>query len=338
MTDSSVFRYPCLPSWPARPQLPPRSAATTGLPRLAAWRSSGPSLLLSSSSTSTSTTATDTSARVRLHRLRRSPRLGICRPTPAHPIPDSPLPSRARRFPPQHSLHPRAGVVSSSSPNRPARPRIRRTPLRPSPQRHRHPHRSAISLQRKPARHQLPRTESLDGLRLLRHPRDKTQQASLLALVRRHRRYRHGGEILHRPLRLRHSRRTSTHRATPRLPQSLDLAGRPRRLSDFPSQPALEYSLSLALPRIDAQHPRRRPQRHPSRSLSISFSRPSWSIPSPLPSGLRDCLHSSSLRGSSPTVRSAGAISFASPSSSSFTERIIISLRSIPCCWRRAQS
>ena len=48
--------------------------------------------------------------------------------------------------------------------------------------------------------------------------------------------------------------------AAPRLPQSLDLAGRCSRLLDFSSQPAVERALSLAFPRVDAQHPRRGPR------------------------------------------------------------------------------
>jgi len=46
------------------------------------------------------------SRRIRLHVLRRSPRLGIRRPAPAHPLPDSCLPGPAGRLPTQHSLYP----------------------------------------------------------------------------------------------------------------------------------------------------------------------------------------------------------------------------------------
>ncbi len=63
-------------------------------------------------------------------------------------------------------------------------------------------HRAAISLQWQPARHQLPGTQPVDGLRLFRHPRHQAKRSALLAVVRRRRRLRHGGEILHCRLRL----------------------------------------------------------------------------------------------------------------------------------------
>ena len=47
--------------------------------------------------------------------------------------------------------------------------------LRPSPQRHLRARRTAIPLQRQPAGDELSRTQPLDGLRLLRHPRHQAQ-------------------------------------------------------------------------------------------------------------------------------------------------------------------
>jgi hypothetical protein len=64
---------------------------------------------------------------------------------PLIPFLISHLPCRTRRFSPQHSLHPRSGFFAASSSNRRARPRVRRTPLRPAPQRHHRRHRAAIS-------------------------------------------------------------------------------------------------------------------------------------------------------------------------------------------------
>ena len=200
------------------------------------------------------------SRRVRLHILRQSPGLGLRRPAPADSLSHPPQPRHPGRLPAQHSLHPGVGFVPSRSANRHHRPRVRRTPLRPAPERDRHCHRSAISFQRKPARHQLPRTQSLDGLCLFRHPRHQAGQSALLALVRRGRRTRHGREILYRRIRLRHCHRSSPDGAAPCLPQSLDLAGRPCRFFDFSSESALELALSLAVRRADAEHPRRRPR------------------------------------------------------------------------------
>src|SRR5260370_25113329 len=50
----------------------------------------------------------------------------------------------------------------------------------------------------------------------------------------------------------------------------MDMGWRSARLPDLSAQPALERALPLAVPRTDAQHPSRRPRRHPSTATIFS--------------------------------------------------------------------
>src|ERR1700722_15466107 len=179
----------------------------------------------------------------------------------ADSVPDPRLPRRAGRFSACHSLHSRARVLATGGADGPHSPRVRRTPLCPLAFRNRSGDRAAIPFQWQPAHHQLSRAKPLDGLRVLRHPGHQARSTALLGLVRRRRRYRTRGEIHDGPLRVRHRARTSPHRTAPLPARQMALDRRRRGIPDFPAEPSLEYSRSLAVPRAHAQYPRRRPRR-----------------------------------------------------------------------------
>ena len=158
--------------------------------------------------------------RVRLHRLRQPPRLGLCRPAAAHSVSRSRIcravlgdSLRSIRFIP--ALASSLLVVQTALIAREFGGRR----FRLASQRRYGADRAAVPFQRQPARHQLPRTESLDGLRLLRDSRHQAQRPALLALVRRCRGTRPGREVHDRAFRLRNCRWPAAHRTSPRLPR-----------------------------------------------------------------------------------------------------------------------
>src|SRR4029077_8403312 len=79
---------------------------------------------------------------------------------------------------------------------------------------------------------------------------------------------RDGREVLHCRLWVGNRRRLAADRAAPRVFEQVDLAGRARRGSDLSAQPAVEYSLRLAVCAVDAQHQGGRP-RCGARTISI---------------------------------------------------------------------
>src|SRR5215471_6843321 len=87
-------------------------------------------------------------------------------------------------------------------------------------------------------------------------------------MVRSVRGTRPGREILDRAIWLQYCDWPGADRRAPVLSESMDLAGRLRRIADFLAQPALEYPLPLALRSTHASDSRRRPGcRAPGRGI-----------------------------------------------------------------------
>src|SRR5579871_2242100 len=108
-------------------------------------------------------------------------------------------------------------------------------------------------------------------MRTVRDPGDPAKRSPVLAWIWPRREAGYGGKIYDRRIWPRHCGRPATHRTTAGIPQQMDLDGRARRASRIPSEPALEYSLRLALRAADSGNSCGRPRRDPrSRRVALA--------------------------------------------------------------------
>src|SRR5579871_6027340 len=189
--------------------------------------------------------------------------MGICRSAAHDSLPHTLLPVAAGRFAAGDSIYSGGRVVLAGCANRSPRARVGGTTLRDDPERDLRCDRAAVSVEWQPADDELPRAESLDGLRLLRDSRDQAGRTPLLALVRSFRRAWTAGEVFDRALRVRDRCRPATDRAAPRVSQSMDLGRRRCCLPRFSPEFAVESSLRLAIRTANARDSRRRTRRCP---------------------------------------------------------------------------
>src|SRR5579872_6770331 len=132
--------------------------------------------------------------------------MGVCRSAADDSLPHTLLPVVAGRFAAGDSIYSGGRVFPAGCANRSPGARVGWTALRDDLERDLYCHRAAISIEWQPADDELPGTESLDGVRLLRGSGDQAGRTALLAMVRGIRRAWIAGKVFDCALRVWDSR------------------------------------------------------------------------------------------------------------------------------------